>query len=288
MYSYDEDNKKYYFKGDLKQYLLDKGVAITHINKMKEKILEPDRDAYYDFSKIGSSQRDYIDLVPLEKVIGTSRCTAGLSVFENVRTMYDGERAPHRFTNCFSFLEKLSLSELRKSYEELYDPVKMVYYVDDDKYYLSSNGNHRTLTAMIIGAEYIRAKVTDANCNTLKKEKYIFSQKFLDRYKIVKIMCSGNIYDIMFKDEIGVYEVCGYSGPSNDEDLFSFLERLSNTIDEDRRKAAHINKMPMLIKKIVLKRINSYRIYQLLYKKYMTEDEVVFWRCRRPITLYTL
>ena len=66
-----------------------------------------------------------------------------------------------------------------KSYGELYYPVKMVYYVDDDVYFLSGDGNHRTLTAMLVGAKYIRAKVTNGHCDA-KKRKNTFVVKSLN------------------------------------------------------------------------------------------------------------
>ena len=122
----------YFFTDDLAEYLLKYGISEEHINEMKSKLLEQDRDVYQIFPSLDSSERDYIDLVPLEKVIGTSRGTPGWSVFENVRKMNRGDREPYRFENCLSFLEKMSLEELRKSYEKLSSPVTMVYYVDDD------------------------------------------------------------------------------------------------------------------------------------------------------------
>jgi hypothetical protein len=226
---------------------------------MKTKNLENDRDTYQRFPSLNSPERDYVDLVPMDKVIGTSRGTAGLSVYENVRAMYRGDREPHRFKDCFSFLDKLSLGELRKSYEELYYPVKMVYYVDDDEYFVSSDGNHRTLTAMLVGAEYIRAKVTNGHCDTIKKEKYLCSKEFKIKYKIVEIMSSGNIYDFSFRDDKGVFEICGYPAPREEEDLFAFLKRISKTIDDDIKKVNRIKKMQKLFKSLfcTMKRITE-------------------------------
>lgn len=100
----------------------------------------------------------------MSKVIGTSRGTVGKSVFENVRIIPDGEREPKRFKGCFDFLNSMTLEELKESYKELFNPVKMVYYKDDEEYYLVTDGNHRTLTAMLLGAEYIRADVTTMYC----------------------------------------------------------------------------------------------------------------------------
>ena len=288
MYSYDEEKEMYYFTDDLIRYLLDYGVELEHINKMQRKILERDRDAYQEFPEIDSPERGYITLVPLDKVIGTSRGDIGLSVYENVRAMHRGDREPHRFINCFSFFDTLSLDELKKSYEELYDPVKMVYYVDDDKYFVSGDGNHRTLTAMLVGTEYIRAKVTNGHCNELKKKKYICSKEFERKYNIVNIMSSGNTYDISFKDEKGVYEVLGYSGPTQEEDLFAFLGRLSNTIDTDIIKVNRIMKMPIFAQKIVMHYEKNYRIEQYIHKKYLSQEEQTFWRYRMPVILYSL
>lgn len=288
MYSYDKENEVYFFTDDLAEYLLKYGINEEYINEMKNKILEQDRDVYQRFPSLDSSERDYIDLVPLEKVIGTSRGTPGLSVFENVRIMNRGDREPSRFEDCLSFLEKMSLEELRKSYGELYYPVKMVYYVDDDVYFLSGDGNHRTLTAMLVGAKYIRAKVTNGHCDAIKKKKYLCSKEFKLKYKIVDIMSLGNIYDISFKDDKGIYEICGYPGPRNDEDLFSFLNRISKMIDEDIKKVNYIKKMPTIIQKMILHYEQNYRINQYINKKYLSEEERSFWRNRYPVLLYNL
>lgn len=203
---------------------------------MKNKNLEQSRDAYQIFPPSYSPERNYIDLVPLEKVIGTSRGTPGLSVFENVRVMNRGDREPYRFENCLSFLQKMSLEELQKSYGELCHPVEMVYYVDDDVYYLSGDGNHRTLTAMLVGAKNIRATVTNLHSDAEKKEKYFCSKEFESKYKIVDIMSSNNMYDISFKDDKGIYEICGYPGSGDHEDLSLFINRISKMIDDDIKR----------------------------------------------------
>ncbi len=288
MYTYDKEKERFFFTNDLEKHLLDYGVEIEHINNMKSRVLEQDRDVYQDFPEINSSERQYITLVPLDKVIGTSRGDVGLSVYENVRTMYQGDREPHRFENCFSYFDVLSLEELKKSYEQLHNPVKMVYYINDDKYFVSSDGNHRTLMAMLVGAKYIRAEVTNGYCNELKKKKYICSKVFMSKYNIVRIMGSGNTYDISYKDEYGVYEVCGYWGPTQEENLFSFLERLSRTIETERKKVNQILNMPIFVQKIILHYEKNHRIVQLVHKKYLSQEEQIFWRYRMPIVLYNL
>lgn len=288
MYSYDEVNEKFFFTGDLTEYLLQCGVSEEHINKMKSKILEESRDVYQRFPSIDSSEKNHICLVPLEKVIGTCRGTPGLSVYENVRVMYRGDREPHRFEDCLSFLEKMSLKELQKSYEELSDPVKMVYYVEDDEYFLCGDGNHRTLTAMLVGAKFIRAKVTNGYCDTIKKKKYLCCKEFKLKYGIVNIMSAGDVWDISFKDDKGVYEICGYSGPEENEDLFLFLKRIYEMIDGDLKKVNYIKKLPAVIQNFVLLWERNYRINQYVDRNYLPDEERFLWKNRQPVILYDL
>lgn len=290
LYYYDENDDMFVFEDDLMEYLLQHGICSEHIHKMQTKILESRRDAYQNYPPSNSAERNYVDLVPLDKVIGTSRGTEGQSVYENVRVMYRGDREPNRFERCLSFLDTMSLEELRKSYEELYDPVEMEYYVDDDAYYLTSNGNHRTLVAMLVGAKYIRAKVTNGYCDTSKKEKFLCSKEFKEKYKIENIMRDylNSSFDISFKDDKGVYEICGYPGPEDDEDLFSFIDRLSQMIDAETKKAYFIRKLPNNLQKMVLKSKRNYRIEQYVNRKYLTKEERYIWRNRLPASLYEL
>lgn len=180
----DENNNWYYeFDGDFDQYLLNIGVSEEHIAKMKSKILENDRSEYYN--KFENSTAE-IKLVPLEKVIGTCRCSVGKSVYENVRRMAHGDREPHRFIKCFDFLNSMTLENLRASYKSLYYPVHMVYYTEDDAYYLYNDGNHRTLTAMLLGASHIRAKVTIAHCDEKKKRDILRVKNFTKSTPFIK------------------------------------------------------------------------------------------------------
>lgn len=123
---------------------------------------EINKDDYYFIDE--QDKGEY--LVPLEKVIGASRGTVGDSVLNNVKMMHDGVREPSRFYNCFHFLDNMTLEKLKLSYETLFCPVVMIYYEEDDEYYVSSDGNHRTLIAMLIGAKFIKAKCT-------RKDKYL-------------------------------------------------------------------------------------------------------------------
>lgn len=285
MYTYDVEDDISIFDGDFECYLKDIGVDDEHIKKMQCKILQEDRDRYQDFPDLGSPERDYIQLVPLNKVIGTCRGTVGWSVYENVRKMYRGDREPGRFQRCFGYLQELTLDELKQSYQELYNPVKMVHYVDDDEYYLSGDGNHRTLTAMLVGAEKIKARVTNAYCNPLKKRKCEYARVFEQKYGIYRIMRSGSRYDITYKDETGYYEIRGYQGLYENEDLFLLIDRLSRTIEDDNEKAEKLKKLPSVLQNLVLKLQKNNRLEKYINKNYLSEEELTFWNYREPVYL---
>lgn len=289
MYTFESKNCMDVFNGDLTELLLGYGISIEHIDKMKNKILENSRSIYYNYPPLDSPKTYYIKLVPLDKVIGTSRGTVGLSVYENVRTIHNGERDSSRFTRCLNFLNESSLENLRKSYENLSYPVIMDHYVDDDTYFTTSDGNHRTLTAMLVGAEYIKAKVTDAECDYTKKEKVLQSKNFEEKYRIVNVFGKRE-FDIWFKDDKGIYEIRGYPGPLVDDDLTSFLERLSITIDNDMKKANKIMKFSPKLQKYILRFVKNSRIKQYVNISYLTEPEIEFplLKNRCPIKLYNL
>lgn len=290
MYSYDKKKQIYYFTNDLREYLIKHGVNSAHINGMQRKKLEEDRDSYYDSVAYNTSEYRYYMLVPLDKVIGTSRGDPGRSVYDNVESMKLGAREPTRFESCFEFFNKFpTLNELQKSYETLPHPVEMIHYVEDDVYYVTSDGNHRTLTAMLVGAKRIRARVTDAHCNESKKTKYIKSKGFIDKYNISMIIKSVNMFDILFEDDMGTYIIPGYPVPKYGEDLPQYLERLSHLIDEDIKCSNRIKKMPKLLQLILLillnRSKNKNRIDMYIDKRYLSSEEVNNYYSKR-VKLY--
>ena len=287
MYTYDHKNKMYEFDGDFESYLMDIGVDKNHIENMQHKVLQANKDKYHDFPDIYSPERCYISLVPLDKVIGTSRCTVGQSVYDNITKIPAGDRSPDRFMGCFEYFYKMTFEELKQSYSELYEPVEMVYYVDEDEYYLT-NGNHRTLTAMMVGAEYIKAKVTNAYLNPVKKKKCEYSDAFIKKYSIYRILEFGGTCDITFQDENGYYELCGYRAPEENEDTFSFINRLSETFDYEMQRTAKLMKLPSFIRNIILERGENYRLKCLLNKKYFSESDLPLLHYRQHVYLENL
>lgn len=251
------------YDGEFEKYLLSIGVRAEHIQRMKEKKLQDDRDKY--FLKKECEEKSL--LVPLQKVIGTSRGTVGNSVFENVREIQGWERDHYRFEKCFKYLEKMSLNELIRSYENLSCPVKMVYYKDDDEYFLTSDGNHRTLTAMLLGAEYIKANVTVMVADKEKKEKYLAESIFYNKYNIASIVASGRRgCKIIFSDGDRYYEVNGYKGIRGNENCYDIINRLSIEIERDRKISELYLKIPIRVRSVLRYVLGNTRTLQYIEK----------------------
>ena len=278
MYLFNEEKDEWEFDGDLTEYLLQFGVSAEHIDKMKNKILMDHKNYYHDFED--TYKNTYKKLVPLNKVIGVSRGTVGDSVYENVRKMKKVERKKERFEACFEYLEKMPLEELKKSYEKLTRPVKMVYYECDDEYFLTGDGNHRTLTAMLVGSEYILAKVTRVKCDLEKRKKFIPSKEIENKYNIVKLrkhMCNNIKYSIVFKDDEGEYTIYGYPMIEKNEDFFEYLKRIDKILDNDLKKINFVRRLPKIVQNIILIGDKNNRVKQYItrYKKKLCDGDVV-------------
>lgn len=268
LYGYNKIGKMFLFDG-LDKYLLDKGVSEEHILKMKNKILMSDEMSEYSEFEEDS----YEMLVPLDKVVGVSRGTPGWSVYDNVRMIGEGDREPRRFQNCLEYNE-YDLDKLRESYHNMYYPVNMYYYVDEDAYYISTDGNHRTLTAMLVGADKIKANVINAYCNNEKKKKYMLGKDFEKKYSIECVTYCNRDCCIHFRDEKGTYLVFGYELKKESETIELYLERLAARIDRDKKIASIINKMPYLIKMILLSFLKG-RIYCYVDKNYIGRHKMI-------------
>lgn len=278
----EEENRVYTFDGNLERFLLDKGVEAIHIKEMKEKILQSDKERYYKstYFETGKWEREK-RLVPLSKVIGTSRGTVGKSVFENVRTMQDGEREPIRFCSCLGFLNKMSLDKLRESYKNVV-PVEMEYYTEDDEYFLTSDGNHRTLTAMLLGADYINANVTQLYCDFAMRDRCLAVDKFYEEFRIVQINYAYSGVEIVFLDEDNddYFVVDGFTRRI-DENCYEYIDKLSFEIQSDMKLVRIWKKLPRVVRVILDVFSNNKRIIQ-----YIEKSNKVYELSFRGIDLY--
>lgn len=219
------------------------GVSDEQIERMKEKKLVKSLPYYRNIGKCHDRQ-----LVPLDRVIGTSRCDEGKSVFDNVQNFEWGKRSCERFEKCFWYYEKYGLTEaFKKLNTETGDLiVEMVHYIEDDLYYVSNNGNHRTLLAMLMGAKTILARVSDLHCNYSLKKNWQLVEKFYDMYQIEGIYSSGlglDMITIFFKENEKLKSVTGYSVDLNGN-CEEIIRCLTDQIEQDRKNVRWVGKIP--------------------------------------------
>lgn len=156
-----DDSSKYIMDISLDEYLRERGVDETHIEKMKNKIALGEKRNYKEIDETfyGDSIKD----IEVEKIIGGSRFTVGESIYNNVYSFKKDERVRERLEWLFDIFENPNntLDDAKKHFSSNLDPIIVNYYVDEDEYYVELNGNHRALVAMIFGVEKIKAEVHD-------------------------------------------------------------------------------------------------------------------------------
>lgn len=148
---------------NLEDVLSQIGMNANDIALAKSKVLRP---AYPNdlYTPLPDRQTTFT-CIPTDKIIGTTRSTPGQSVFDNVYFVPDSKRHSDKFKRYFGELSRYgSLDSTRKSFAIQIDPVDVNYYTDSDEYFVERDGNHRALTAMLIGAPYIKARVHNLEC----------------------------------------------------------------------------------------------------------------------------
>lgn len=275
MYEFNKQTKTYTFDGSLSKYLLNNGVKNEDIVAASHKILESNYRSFYN-EPTGASE---VRLIPLEKVIGTSRSRSWVSVYDNVNSIpTDGISLDYiRFEDCFTFLKDLGVDELKKSYIKLKKPIHVSYYEDDDVYYVDTDGNHRTLVAMLVGAKQILADVDHYKCDLNKKTQYDhLISKFMTDYKINKFYnADGNDYNLLdcltqnsktkklnieFINGKETYIVNNYNLYIENGNLQDVVRQLSNQINDDNRKLSLLKFIPKILREVFYKRKGNERL----------------------------
>lgn len=226
----------YEFDGDLEKELLETGVSIEHINKMKEKIMQDTTILYYQCDDTSSSPK--IMNVPVDKIIGVRRACPNISVFENMRR-FNRETAfsNSRMSDCLEYANKMSYDELKKSYADIPDAVQLAHIVETDEYYLYGEHNHTTMCALIFDAPFIKAAVTDYHLNTAKVNNYNSMMKFYNEYNIVKIEKEilGNCIRIIFKESDQLYCI-NYGRIDENDTYYNIVMQLKDILNADMKQ----------------------------------------------------
>ena len=264
------DNKLFHIAENFDDLLKNLGIDEETISNAKNTILVSDYPDDYYPSESGNTTK--IMTVPVNRIIGTSRSTPGLSVYENVRCVPDGKRDFTKFQQCFKeFIHHNSLEAWRQSFADDIEAIPMYYYADTDEYFVSKDGNHRTLTAMLIGAPFIKAKVYTRKCDYYLKERYELEQAFKQKYNI-KILQGNLIHSqcrirICFSNPDRI--ISGFVIDGADSQINN-INLLAAQIEKDQKTCRFLDKIKNeTVKSFLIKMAsaNNYRIPQY-YKSY--------------------
>ena len=264
------DNKPFHIAENFDDSLKNLGIDEETISNAKNTILVSAYPGDYYPSEPGNATK--IVTVPVNKIIGTSRSTPGLSVYENVRCVPDDKRDYTKFQRCFKeFIHHNSLEAWRQSFADDIEAIPMSYYADADEYFVSKDENHRTLTAMLIGAPLIKAKVYTRKCDYYMKERYDIEQAFKQKYNIK--MLQGNLMHsqchirIYFSNPDRI--ISGFIMDGSDSQINN-INLLAAQIEKDQKTCCFLNKIKNeTVKSFLVKMAsaNNYRIPQY-YKPY--------------------
>lgn len=270
-YKYIKQNDAMVYDGDLGSDLISFGVPCRHIDEMKETDVK-ELPAF----ELPCRITEYAQLVPLSKVVGFSRGTPGKTVYENVQMTVNGQRDSGRLSDCLSYLQKYdSLQELFYSYEKMdvrpsAYAVHMYHEKKYDEYYVTSNGNHRTLVAKMLGAPYINALVTEVCIDIpktmrIQKSREIYEKYAISKIKLIRKNAYATSYQVIFKDDGKYFEIIGYEDILSLEDVDDRIDTFSKMLQKDFKQVNKAKSLHPLIRKFFLKMQRS-EVRQLFNK----------------------
>ena len=278
-YVYDNQKDCSSYDGDLENNLIEYGVSEEIIERAKNTILQPHPRYLLDVKS-----DPQIILVPTNKIIGTGRATPGRSVFDTVREIRSEDNlSPGRFEAFFMKNgSNLNINEFRRVFSDLNEPVKMEYYEDEDKYFLSGDGNHRTLLAMLYGADTIKSKVYRYKIDYEKLNKRNTLESIYHKYNISDIYSYSNYkgglhreYVLEFSNDTHPYTISGFTDCFEEngkkKPFEEVLDLLCRRLDQDCEIQSKYQNMPSFLKKLFLYVNKKNRYYELIMHRYKRE-----------------
>lgn len=221
---------------DLERVLLQKGVSAEHVAYLKEK--HPHNcDEYYDYYEHISEKDEKNALIETKKIVGISRTNINASFYDNAAGRYKSELNVYRMAEAINHICDDTLGQLYAWYENLYDPVALVYFSDEDIYKVGRDGNHRALYANIIGAPLIKAEVAYYRLNEVKYKTFLYFKEVCCKYKLESV--EPTIYgepEFSFSYNTEEYVVTGYVNPKiNGQYNTEQIDTLASQLNEDWR-----------------------------------------------------
>ncbi|PHC84836.1 hypothetical protein COF42_20570 [Bacillus wiedmannii] len=256
-------------------------ISAEHIESMNNRTMEDGSNYRIYYDKISDRARTALVQVDKIKGIYTDQITNGRSVY-NLFFSATGE-IPKSIENLEYDRIKENLDSLtdlgREAQYEFYENKKkqqtenlpiFVHYLDDDVYFLVTDGVHRTVSAIMFGAPMIMGRVDTYKKNKDKEDNYVVHEetkgkweKINKKLKYISIHKLGIVdldpFEARFSHQEGKYEIRlnAFSNQNLNLDFDSPVVIVDNGIIEDaKRIEKEKENVGILIRK--LRQIDSY------------------------------
>lgn len=221
---------------DLERVLLQKGLSAEHIAYLKANNPNDFFEYYEYYEHISENDKKNV-LVETKKIIGISRTNVNASFYDNAAGRCKSELNVYRMATVIEHIKNDALGQLYAWYENLYDPVNLIYFSDEDVYEVGRDGNHRSLYANIIGAPLIKADVAYYSRNDEKYKTFLHFKEICCKFKLKSV--EQDIYgntEFTFSYNNEEYVVTGYVNPKiNGQYSIEQIDTLASQLNEDWR-----------------------------------------------------
>ena len=176
---------------DLEKELLSKGVSEKNIEILKSKtgVMPEDLEECYYYAK-RSEEKQIIETSKISWFTST-RVNEHETLWTNIMApACDDHRerfSQMRLAICFNHFFEDQFEDFCEWYQDNdEEPIKLNYYIQDDRYEVGGNGNHRTLVARVTNVPLLLATVHFFERDEAKYEEMIDKKKKIENDKKVK------------------------------------------------------------------------------------------------------
>ena len=223
-------------KTDLEKELRRLGISEQHIKYIKNTKPQVLNDFinYYERDE----DRDKINvLVQPYKIVDIPRANNQESLYSNAAGVCESELDIGRMTKAICHIKNDSLQQIYYWYEDMYHPISLNYYEEDDCFAVGGDGNHRALYALIVNAPAIKANVYYWRKNNASYEAYLKYKEACKLYGLEYIHIPLQNYlnkRFYFVENDYSYYVEGYTDPKTEKSGIYDLDKVNKLISELR------------------------------------------------------
>lgn len=265
------------YESEMEIFLINQGISPQHLKKIKCSMVGTAAEYFHYYLHEKEEQNL---LVPLDKVKGLShsRGIPGFSWWDHL-IQKEGNLSYLRINHLYRSLQEQGLQEFRQSFSEVTYKIKLHYYMEQDEYYVSIDGNHRALWAKIVDAPYICADVSFYKLCSTRYGNYKAIQHIEKQFFYLVRQCQFDLVDrfVQYKKCPVLYHdppriSCGNQKAL--QELCEYYNQSNNTVHKLLNIHMKLSKVPSTIirMKLVswLKKFTSNNYYETIYMLYKT------------------